>query len=146
MESFATKSEQSNGLIASVASSVQSSASAPAPKASSTQPAAAPAATQNPVLVSLTVCCHYFVTCYMRWVSENYNICVHAHIFPCVHLAPVSGLYLLNHLIFFSIKLGTLVLHDETGCHGKNLTSWVFFLASFCTCMCVCVCVCVFVF
>ena len=56
MESFAKKSEQSNGLIASAASSPKSSASASPAKAPSTQAAAAAAApVQNPVPVSLVV-------------------------------------------------------------------------------------------
>ena len=64
MESFAKKSEQSNGLIASAASSSKSSASASPAKAPSTQAAAA-AAVQNPVPVSLVV--SYYYSLWVPW-------------------------------------------------------------------------------
>ena len=83
MESFAKKSEQSNGLIASAASSSQSSTSASPAKAPSTQAAAAAAAAvQNPVPVSLVVSYYYIIMSSMRWVFENQNICAHVRISP----------------------------------------------------------------
>ena len=86
MESFAKKSEQSNGLIASAASSSKSSASASPAKAPSAQAAAAAAAAattvQNPVPVSLVVSYYYIIMSSMRWVFENRDICVHVHISP----------------------------------------------------------------
>ena len=87
MESFAKKSEQSNGLIASAASSSQSSTSASPAKAPSTQAAAA-AAVQNPVPVSLVVSYYYIIMSSMRWVFENQNICAHVHISLSVHPCP----------------------------------------------------------